>query len=158
MRGLIRTAVAFGAVGLVGIGIIARWPITEPVHLGMLTGDAFRAAYLARSSGCIACHTNAATGGASLAGGAPLDTPFGRTSPLIPKAGLANGRWISWPWPCGKGCDQMAKPIILAIQTVPLGLCWTNPVRDSSRESSVIAWVDEQTEHTDLQDPEMARV
>ena len=123
MRGLIRTAVAFGAVGLVGIGIIARWPITEPVHLGMLTGDAFRAAYLARSSGCIACHTNAATGGASLAGGAPLDTPFGRTSPLIPKAGLANGRWISWPWPCGKGCDQMAKPIILAIQTVPPGLC-----------------------------------
>jgi hypothetical protein len=38
------------------------------------------------------------------------------------------------------------------------GLCCTNPVRDSSCESSVIAGVDEQTEHTDLQDPELARV
>ena len=38
------------------------------------------------------------------------------------------------------------------------GLCCTNPMRDSSRESSMIAVVDEQTEHTDLQDPELARV
>ena len=37
-------------------------------------------------------------------------------------------------------------------------LCCTNPIRDSSRESSVIAGVDEQTEHTDLQNPELARV
>jgi hypothetical protein len=38
------------------------------------------------------------------------------------------------------------------------GLFCTNPVRDSSRESSVIAVVDEQTEHPELQDPELARV
>jgi len=81
MRGLIRTAVVFGAAGLVGIAIIARWPITEPVHLGMLAGDPYRGAYLARSSGCITCHTNDATGGASLAGGAPLNTPFGSFVP-----------------------------------------------------------------------------
>ena len=52
MRGLIRTAVAFGAMGFVGIDIVASWPIAEPVHLGMLTGDAYRGAYLARSGGC----------------------------------------------------------------------------------------------------------
>ena len=38
------------------------------------------------------------------------------------------------------------------------GLCCTNPVRDSSCESSVIAGGHEQTEHTDLQDLELARV
>ena len=81
MRGLIRAAVAFGTVGLVGIAVIAKWPIAEPVHLGMLAGDAYRGAYLARSSGCIACHTSVAKGGAALAGGAPLDTPFGSFVP-----------------------------------------------------------------------------
>ena len=81
MRGLIRTAVAFGAMGFVGIATIASWPIAEPVHLGMLAGDAYRGAYLARSGGCIACHTGAAKGGAALAGGAPLDTPFGSFVP-----------------------------------------------------------------------------
>jgi hypothetical protein len=37
-------------------------------------------------------------------------------------------------------------------------LCCTNAVRDSSRESSVIAGVDEQTEQAGLQDPELAGV
>ncbi len=37
-------------------------------------------------------------------------------------------------------------------------LCCTNPVWDSSRESSVIAGGHEQTEHTDLPHPELARV
>ena len=40
-------------------------------------GDAERGAYLARASGCVSCHTNAAAKGLALAGGAPLDTPFG---------------------------------------------------------------------------------
>jgi len=38
------------------------------------------------------------------------------------------------------------------------GLCCTNPARDSSRESSVIAGGHEQIEHIDLQDPELARI
>ena len=38
------------------------------------------------------------------------------------------------------------------------GLCCTNSARDSSRESSVIAGGHEQTEHIDLQDPELARI
>ena len=37
-------------------------------------------------------------------------------------------------------------------------LCCTNSARDSSRESSVIAGGHEQTEHIDLQDPELARI
>ena len=35
-------------------------------------------------------------------------------------------------------------------------LCCTNPVRDSSRESSVVAGVHEQTHTPDLQDQELA--
>ena len=69
MRGLIRTCVAVAALGLMAIAVISKWPIAEPKHLGMLAGDAYRGAYLARSSECIACHTNAAAGGAFLGGG-----------------------------------------------------------------------------------------
>ena len=50
---------------------------------------------------------------------------------------------------------------LLNIDTINMsgaGLCCTNPVRDSSCESSVIAWVDEQAGHPGLQDPELARV
>lgn len=36
------------------------------------------------------------------------------------------------------------------------GLCCTNPVRDSSRESSVVAGMHEQTHTPDLQDQELA--
>ena len=95
MRGFIRTAVAFGAAGLVSIAVVSRWPIAEPVHLGMLVGDAYRGAYLARSSGCIACHTNAAAKGAPLAGGAPLDTPFGSFVPpnITPDHDNGIGEW-----------------------------------------------------------------
>ncbi|MGB0671464.1 MAG: c-type cytochrome [Rhodospirillales bacterium] len=42
-----------------------------------LKGDATRGAYVARLAGCIACHTDAKGGGGFLAGGAPLETPFG---------------------------------------------------------------------------------
>ncbi len=37
-----------------------------------------------------------------------------------------------------------------------LGLCCTNPVRDSSRESSMVAVRHEQTDTSDLQDQELA--
>ena len=37
-----------------------------------------------------------------------------------------------------------------------IGLCCTNPVRDSSRESSVVAGMHEQTDTPDLQDQELA--
>ncbi len=53
------------------------WPIGEAVRLSGLKGDAGHGAYLARMSGCIACHTNTAQGGPPLAGGLALKTDFG---------------------------------------------------------------------------------
>ncbi len=41
------------------------------------TGDAERGENVARASGCISCHTDKANGGALLAGGVKLESPFG---------------------------------------------------------------------------------
>lgn len=74
----ILTAAIFGG------GVIAAtmvWPIGQPPQKITLTGDVQRGAYLARASGCIACHTNFEKGGAPLAGGAPLKTDFGTFYP-----------------------------------------------------------------------------
>jgi mono/diheme cytochrome c family protein len=46
-----------------------------------LQGDVQRGTYLARAGGCIACHTDTEAGGAPLAGGAALQTPFGSFVP-----------------------------------------------------------------------------
>lgn len=64
------------AIGGAVIGGTIVWPIGSDVKEISLTGDVQRGAYLARASGCIACHTNF-EGGAPLAGGVKLDTPFG---------------------------------------------------------------------------------
>lgn len=53
------------------------WPIGETRNLTGMTGNAKRGAYLARMSGCIACHTDSENGGAPLAGGVALETDFG---------------------------------------------------------------------------------
>lgn len=81
MRGLIRTTIVLGISALAGAAVVAGWPIGTTVNIGMISGDAYRGAYLARSSGCIACHTNGTANGQALAGGAPLDTPFGSFVP-----------------------------------------------------------------------------
>jgi mono/diheme cytochrome c family protein len=54
-----------------------------------------RGAYLARAGGCFACHTDAAHGGAPLAGGRALATPFGTFySPNItPDPATGIGGW-----------------------------------------------------------------
>jgi mono/diheme cytochrome c family protein len=67
-------AAAFGAVA---IGALVAWPIGQDNGIITLNGDVDRGAYLARASGCIACHTNFEASGAPLAGGVKLDTPFG---------------------------------------------------------------------------------
>lgn len=52
-----------------------------------------RGRYLAQAADCAACHT--ASGGAPLAGGYPLETPFGTIygSNLTPSADHGIGRW-----------------------------------------------------------------
>lgn len=54
-----------------------------------------RGEYLARAGDCIGCHT--ANGGASLAGGARIDTPFGYmlSSNITPDPDTGIGRWSS---------------------------------------------------------------
>lgn len=67
------------ALVLTGAAVTALtfWPIGKTRNLTGLTGNADRGAYLARMSGCIACHTDSENGGAPLAGGVALETDFG---------------------------------------------------------------------------------
>ncbi|GAB2928552.1 cytochrome c [Hafnia psychrotolerans] len=59
------------------------------------TAQIERGRYLVQASDCAACHT--ASGGAPLAGGYSLDTPFGKIfgSNLTPSADAGIGRWTS---------------------------------------------------------------
>lgn len=76
-----RKLLLFAVVALVSAGVVTAavfaWPIGQNVELSTTVGDPNRGAYLARMSGCIACHTNAEEGGAPLAGGLALPTQFG---------------------------------------------------------------------------------
>lgn len=66
-----------------GIGVAAYMlkPVRGPARDLTLTADATHGAYLIRLGGCVTCHTNKKNGGAELAGGAPLVTPFGSFVP-----------------------------------------------------------------------------
>jgi mono/diheme cytochrome c family protein len=46
-------------------------------RISSVEGDPDRGAYLARLAGCVACHTNAETGGPFLGGGGPIATVYG---------------------------------------------------------------------------------
>lgn len=77
MRRLFQLGLAAIVLGAAVVGTLIVWPIgTEPAPI-RLAGDVNKGAYLARASGCIACHTDFENGGAPLAGGVRLDTPFG---------------------------------------------------------------------------------
>jgi len=62
-----------------------------------ISGDSNRGEYVAIMGGCIACHTNVDDGGDPLAGGVPINTPFGTFySPNITSdqnAGI--GKWTT---------------------------------------------------------------
>ncbi len=80
--------VAFLKLGLAAIVLIAAggaalavWPVGRPVDLAGLQGNVERGAYLARAGGCIACHSDPASGRAPLAGGAPITSNFGTFMP-----------------------------------------------------------------------------
>ncbi len=62
---------------------------------GLATEQSERGAYLVRAAGCIACHTDDKGGGAALAGGRALKTPFGTFySPnLTPDRQTGIGGW-----------------------------------------------------------------
>ena len=78
MRRLFLGAGAIAVSAAIGFVFLHFWPIgAKPSpELASLNGDVDRGAYLARASGCIACHSKP-EGGAPLAGGGELDTPFG---------------------------------------------------------------------------------
>jgi mono/diheme cytochrome c family protein len=104
MRWIITGMTTAVLVGGTVIAALAAWPIGEDSEAIELTGDVGRGAYLARASGCIACHTNFEQGGAPLAGGAPLQTDFGTFFPpnltTDPEHGI--GSWSR---------DQFAKAV-----------------------------------------------
>ncbi len=75
--------VVLGAIVVVGAATAAYFlkPVTGPARDLTLAGDVTRGQYAMRLGGCVACHTNAAEGGAELAGGAGLVTQFGTFVP-----------------------------------------------------------------------------
>ncbi|SNT26597.1 Cytochrome c, mono- and diheme variants [Antarctobacter heliothermus] len=70
-----------GVLGVASVAGLMAWPIGVETPEITLDGEVDRGAYLARASGCIACHSDFETGGAPLAGGAPLETDFGTFYP-----------------------------------------------------------------------------
>lgn len=92
-----RWLVGLGVVVVIGIGaaVFLLRPVSGPPRDLTLVGDVARGTYLIRLGGCVACHTDTATGGAFLAGGAGLATPFGTFVPpnitSDPSAGI--GQW-----------------------------------------------------------------
>lgn len=62
-------------------GVYFLTPVEGPARDLTLAGDAERGNYLLRLGGCIACHTDSKNEGPLLAGGAPLETPFGAFVP-----------------------------------------------------------------------------
>jgi mono/diheme cytochrome c family protein len=95
MRRLLLLGAAGAALGLLTLVSLVFWPIRPASQDINLTGDIGRGAYLARMSGCIACHTDAENGGAPLAGGLALKTDFGTFySPnLTTDADVGIGSW-----------------------------------------------------------------
>ncbi len=96
MRGLIRLTVVLPILTAgAGAGILSLWPIGQDVPDAFPPGDPQRGAYLARASGCVACHTNTTAEGPALAGGAALDTPFGTFVPpnITPHDEAGIGKW-----------------------------------------------------------------
>lgn len=75
--------VAAGVVVVLGVAAAAYMlkPVTGPARDLTLIGDVARGEYALRLGGCVACHTNAAAGGAELAGGVGLETQFGTFVP-----------------------------------------------------------------------------
>ena len=77
----------------VGAWLLVPWAGSPPEIT--LSGDPERGAYVLRMGGCVACHTDAKGGGAHLAGGRALTSPFGTfyTSNITPDPATGIGGW-----------------------------------------------------------------
>lgn len=73
---VVATACGVVAAGAVAALTLRDLPVPAEV-IATLDGDPERGAYVARLSGCIACHTDEQAGGELVAGGPPLKTQFG---------------------------------------------------------------------------------
>ncbi len=96
MFGIMTGGLVAAGLGLAAISAIEFWPKQPGVEIkGELVGDAGRGAYLARMSGCIVCHSDFENGGALLAGGKSLDTPYGSFGPpnITPDKKAGIGSW-----------------------------------------------------------------
>jgi mono/diheme cytochrome c family protein len=82
-------------IGLVGwLNVRGEQPVSHDMPMtAPSAADIERGAYLARAGNCIGCHT--AAGGAALAGGRGVQTPFGTVyaSNLTPDGATGLGRW-----------------------------------------------------------------
>ena len=94
MRRILIGAAVLGTVALAGVVSLVVWPVGAATVPITVAGNVDRGAYLARAAGCISCHSDFEAGGAPLARGAPLDTPFGTFHPpnltTDPVSGLGN--------------------------------------------------------------------
>jgi len=77
MRFWLIAAMAAPALAGAVLAGLHYWPISQAEAVEYVEADPGRGAYLARMSGCIACHTNSDGGGKPLAGGVALPTDFG---------------------------------------------------------------------------------
>ena len=78
-----RGLIVLGVLAVVAIGVAVYFlrPVTGAARDLTLAGNAERGNYLIRLGGCIACHTDTASGRPVLSGGAGLATPFGTFVP-----------------------------------------------------------------------------
>ncbi len=80
-RKWVYTGLAALVVGLATAGWAIQGPDFAGRNLSGLEGDVDRGAYVARLSGCIACHTDVKSGRGVLAGGTEIETDFGSFFP-----------------------------------------------------------------------------
>jgi mono/diheme cytochrome c family protein len=90
--------IVFGVGAVFGLNLAGEAPIpadAAPPAMPAPAEQIARGAYLARAGNCIGCHT--APGGAPMAGGVGVETPFGtvQASNLTPDDATGLGRWSS---------------------------------------------------------------
>ncbi|UWQ19746.1 cytochrome c [Jannaschia sp. M317] len=142
MRRLLWGVAAAGILAGGAVLAVIAWPVGAMPRPIELAGDPDRGAYLARASGCIACHSDFERGGAPLAGGVALTTEFGTIrSPNVTPGPAGIGDWDvedfaravrqgvspegepyypAFPYPFYAGfSDQDVADLWAAFQTVP---------------------------------------